>query len=538
MARNSRIILAQNIKLDKNYNNVTTLSESAMVSLISNNKITEANDYSFIRQSKNTISTNFSYYDCIRANYIAFQNPDYNNKWFFAFVDEVIYVNDACTQIVYTIDVWATWWDYWQADYCFVIREHVADDTVGLHTLLEGLETGEYVCNSKIKMESVGDTPDDLCYVLASTTSWHTKIDPFADAEKQEPNGGGRYNGIMSGAKYYRMDTINDVKQALVEMSEAGQVENVVGIFIAPKFLCPLDESSSDRAIRESLLPFTIGQAVGDMPQLDGYMPHNNKLLCYPYSYLYASNGAGGNAIYRYEDFSHRGTLDFQMDMLLCPSCSTRISPRDYKNVDINYEYGFAGAKYPIASFQTDMYTNWIVTQSVEIGGVRITNDQLNIGVALGSGLANLAGSVATGNVVGMTLGTVQSGVSVINSVQQMQQHELIAPQTTSQTSTSDVSMALGIAIPTFYKMSIKSEYAQIIDQYFDRYGYKVNKTKIPNLQGRPHWSYVQIASGESIGYGSTPAVYMQEINSICQKGVTIWKNHDEIGNYTLDNTI
>ena len=49
---------------------------------------------------------------------------------------------------------------------------------------------------------------------------------------------------------------------------------------------------------------------------------------------------------------------------------------------------------------------------------------------------------------------------------------------------------------------------------------------------------YVEIGKNESIGFGSVPTSYMEEINNACRKGVTIWHNHDNIGNYSLDNSI
>lgn len=47
---------------------------------------------------------------------------------------------------------------------------------------------------------------------------------------------------------------------------------------------------------------------------------------------------------------------------------------------------------------------------------------------------------------------------------------------------------------------------------------------------------------GESIGYTtdviSIPSASMDIINTAYQRGVTIWHNHDNIGDYTLSNTI
>lgn len=128
--QNSRIILSHHIKMDRNYNNVLSYNEQQVLSICQKNIIAEGNDYSFIRQDKNVISVPFNFPTCIQANYIAFQNTDYSAKWFFAWIDEVEYRNDGCTYLHYTIDVWSTWHDWWQAQPCFVVREHTNNDTI------------------------------------------------------------------------------------------------------------------------------------------------------------------------------------------------------------------------------------------------------------------------------------------------------------------------------------------------------------------------------------------------------------------------
>ena len=95
---NSRIILAKNIHIDKQYTNVLDYSEEQMLNLCLENKVAEANNYSFIRTNK-SINVAFSYNQCLQANYIAFQNPDYSNKWFFAWIDDVIYKGNNNTDL-------------------------------------------------------------------------------------------------------------------------------------------------------------------------------------------------------------------------------------------------------------------------------------------------------------------------------------------------------------------------------------------------------------------------------------------------------
>ena len=69
-------------------------------------------------------------------------------------------------------------------------------------------------------------------------------------------------------------------------------------------------------------------------------------------------------------------------------------------------------------------------------------------------------------------------------------------------------------------------------------FGYQINRVKVPNITGRTHWNYVEIGPSEDIGYGDVPTSYMEVINNACRKGVTIWHNHANVGNYSLSNTI
>ena len=101
--KNSEIIIARNIKLDKEYKNVLSYNESSMLSLVRSNMVASANNYSFIKPGKNQIDVSFSYSDCLKANYMAFQNPYYSNKWFFAFIDKIEYISNKYCKLPKTL---------------------------------------------------------------------------------------------------------------------------------------------------------------------------------------------------------------------------------------------------------------------------------------------------------------------------------------------------------------------------------------------------------------------------------------------------
>ena len=173
----SKIRLCKGINLDRDYVNVLNYTENQMVALCESQDhlVASANDYSFIR-NKGSISTNFKYDDALQSNYIAFQNKDYSNKWFFAWIDEVIYNGEENTEIKYTIDSWSTWFDYWTAKTCFVSREHVNNDTIGSNTIPEKLDIGDVVQESEIEDTSLSDYIDNYTYNVQQSFSAYKSL--------------------------------------------------------------------------------------------------------------------------------------------------------------------------------------------------------------------------------------------------------------------------------------------------------------------------------------------------------------------------
>ena len=89
-----------------------------------------------------------------------------------------------------------------------------------------------------------------------------------------------------------------------------------------------------------------------------------------------------------------------------------------------------------------------------------------------------------------------------------------------------------------FTRYSIKNEYAQRLDTYFDMYGYQTNKLKIPNLSNRPNWNYVKTLGANIIqGVGkNVPQEDLQEYKNLFNDGVTIWHNPATFLDYSQNN--
>lgn len=544
MALNSKIMICKNIKIDRNYKNCLTYTETEMLSLCNTNKVASADDFTFIGgKGSTTIEVPFTYSQCLSSNYLAFQNTLYSNKWYFCFIDRVEYRNDLSTRITFTVDYFHTWYDYYDKKACFVVREHVSDDTIGLHTIPENLETGEYIAYENDYLFDDANS----CYIAVSCTTLPSPI--------SEDYTGYQYGGIFSGAMLLLFDSPTEVTKFIKFMDEDAKADAIIAIFMVPtifkgdarfitySFVSPVETRSIKCAIPDSTTTATILESNKNITRptaVDGYIPKNNKLFCYPYSYFYVTNKAGADVEYHYEDFINNSP-SFTTIGVMSAGCSIRAVPKNYKKLAdlgsslLSYNYGISIAKYPICSWQSDVYTNWLTANGINIA-VSFATSALSIGAGVAM-LATGAGAMAgAGFIAGGVMG-------IAGEMKQEYEHSLTPPQAKGNTNAGDVQFASKGMGAMVYKMCVRNEYAKCIDDYFTIFGYKVNSLKVPNINTRPIYNFVQIGQGEILAYQknnvlSVPPLDLEEINNIYRKGVTLWHNHNNIGDYSLNNQI
>ena len=541
--RTGNVILAKDIKLDKNYKNIMDYTESQMVTLLQSKAVRTFSNCSFIRQGENAILVEIPYGDALKANYIGLQNPDYSNKWFFGFIDEVEYVSDKTTRINYTIDECATWFDYWNPRKCFVVREHTNDDTFGSNTIPEGIETGEFIRS----LNGSDYNYRGEFWLAFQVTELISNMDDAGIGTHR------LYNGIYNGLYIVLVDNYTTADLLVSAYDDAGKSESIISCFYIPKDLVTSYITNSGCVLHNTTTTIYFPRpsaSTANLPavsvnrptNLDGYVPRNNKLFTGEFCYLLVSNNAGSDAIYRFEDWRDLQTgvslnaASFSGYGSLSQGCSIRLVPDPYykatpgtpsyssiKSVD---KYGLTAGKLPICSWNSDYYTNWCTQNAVNIG-------LNNINTAVGT-----ISSLAQGDIIGGAMSLI-NGIG--QNVAKQYQADMVPNQAKGNTNTGDYSFSHNLQF-TLTAMTVRAEYAKIIDDWFDLFGYKTSRLKIPNQTGRQYWNFVQIAEGESIGFTtdtiSVPSASMDIINTAYQRGVTIWHNHDNIGDYSLNNTI
>lgn len=517
---NSKILLVKNIHIDRQYTNVLSYSEAQMLELCQANLVAQADNYSFLRPT-GSIMAGFTYAQCLQANYIAFQNPDYSNKWFFAWIDDVIYKGDKNTEITFTVDAWSTWFDKWQKKVCFINRQHVNNDTIGLHTIPENLDVGEVIEEDFEEYLTFGENNNDYYFVIEGTYNPITNKD-FVGVNK--------INGILNGNWIFLFDVysgsvgIPEINNFLADINSSSKIDSIKNIYILPKWICDnigttdYNKSSTFGSYKFKLLNSTddiveVSNTFNIIKKFKDYKPKNNKVFVYPYNYMLISNNVGNYNIYKYEDFYGENPL-LTVEGSVSVGGSVRLVPRNYKSIDKNYEESLPLAKFPTCSWSSDAFTNWLVSNAVNLGSQVVST---GIGIATGN-VPSVSGNIA----------------SIIGQFYQAS----LLPSIQGGNNTGDVNFSARKNTFSIHHMRVKTEYLKIIDDYFTRFGYALKSLAMPNITGRKYWNYVEIGANEEIGYGEVPAKYMDTINNACRRGVTIWHNHANVGNYSLNNTI
>ena len=479
--------------------------------------------------------------DTIRQyNYIMWQNSAYSNKWFYAFIKSMTYVSDGYTDIVFEVDPLQTWMFDITVRASFVEREHTNNDTAGNNTLPENVELGPYIKNSVVGTPQIG--PNDFWYAVG--------VSDIIGSMTYKPSS--KINGLPNGLFYIFTDSVSQLHEIAEMYDEAGKANAIYSMFVFPRAILQISQGDSvvnayknstwtydHGTMSKSLSVYvpTSSDIVGKIeesykiavPTKVGmsYTPRNKKLLTFPYCYFNISNNAGTTVSYCYEDFNGQPTFD--MDGVLTNGCATKLYPTNYKNMthfsgdlqDNPYEFGITGAKYPSISWNSDAYTNWL------------TQNAVNIGIGAGSTALSTVAGVATGNYVGAS-SSLLNGVS--NAVSQVYEASLVPDQASGNTNVGDLDFTKHKNKFTVFPMSIKPQYAKIIDDYFDLVGYKTCRVKVPNTAHRAEWWYTKTINVNIVG--NVPNDDMNKIKDAYNNGLTFWRNPANFLNYSLSNGI
>lgn len=497
MARMSEVNLCSNVPIDRD-NHPFFEAFSNQYAWFSGKSIISYSELSYTRAERTYVSIPSTYEDILPANYMFFRNVQYGNKVYFARITEKLYINDVTTRIYFEIDALQTFmFDITWLE-MFVEREMVDDDWAaggvpGYNSLMpEGLETGEYII---AQSQSVPLGAQEIYMYFTET--------PGGEAAHASI-----WQGVFTACDYevFTADAtgVANIQNRLNAYAAAGKSEAILSIMQVPA-----------NVMNGSQGPVQVGI---DFDGFEGYIPKNSKLYTQEFYYLELSNNSGEIAKYPIEYFPVPRIATFYQHHVGGIQPTAFIYPMAYKGSEFVPDEGMIINNFPVCAWNSDIFKNWW------------SQNKLSTILSIGGGLLTAGAGMAVASPAAAASGVA----SVANTLANVYEKSLTPNQSKGQVSGDYLNVWTEKQEFTFRVRSIKREFAERIDKYFDMYGYKVATVKKPNLLTRPHWNYVKTRNCHIEANCSIE--YSREIETLFDNGITLWRNGNLIGDYNRDN--
>lgn len=492
------------------------------------------------------------FYDC---NYLCFQNGGFGNKWLYAFISDILYINENCTAITFEIDVMQTWLFDFEIKKSFIERMHVADDTISRNVVEEDLNFMQryeyyYVENSRLfegstrPLDTDGEFDDHIIYDSIILVATSEDVD-----EEDEVLEGGLIQNTYQGLKYIGFNA-NDLGVGycnawLKRMNEGGKAGAINSISMVPsagltyssggngKLNINIEDPNGNVGEKEYLINYSTLD--------DDYIPKNNKLFCWPYHFFSITTLDGQSYDYKYEDIIESdpvpgtSTMKFKFKFAFGADPTYFMYPSYYMKCNNNYDYGIKLSGFPKCNWNFGVWENYYAQQDTNITLSMIAST-LGAGSAgagtAAQGLTSKAGA-GVSTAVGMFqagIGAVQAGLSTFGGLSVVKSQP---DQSKGANNVGGVNYNMETMDFWIIHKRLHWGYVVKIDDYFTKFGYRVNSTGVPNLHTRKYWNYLKLDQPSVTG--NMPVGDMRMIKQILSNGITFWHTTD-VGNYDLNN--
>lgn len=560
----TQIILCSGVNIDRSYAH-TLRSDNAQDQfnkiVAYKKRVFDKNTYQRSNEGKLRIQVLADdIYDC---NYLIFQNAAFGNKYFYAFIDSIDYINNNCTEISYSIDVMQTWLFDFTMQQSFVEREHSSSDAFGENVIPENLGSGDltveqiknfnfedkgytivvyYVPQVSVTTATIfehwnRDTP------IFSTNTW-IEI-PYATTNQTTC---GYY---VAGIHFDKTNPasvgkkLNNLVRAFNQRSN-----NIISMAEIPTAIFDACISYEKQDIITNTTLYKLETAIAQAKsfkyknQDKYYTPKNNKCYQYPYRQLMVTNNTGNTATFKWEDFKTSQEANFEVQGTILPTTETVLMPLEYKQLSKDYSSALVLNEFINVAWNEDSFTKWW-TQNKNSVALGMVSSAIGLGLGAASGIVAPA---ATALEIGLkTAASAQK--TIFDTIGQIKDAKNVPDQIYGQVGASSSRLINNKLGYTFYDMGTDGETIQSIDTYFTMFGYATKRVKIPNLFAvdsktkkslrRPRFNYLKtqgcVIHPSSARYGLN-AADEEKICGIFDNGITFWENLEDVGNYSLDN--
>lgn len=346
------------------------------------------NPQTYQRNGTGVIRVREKFENLVHCNYMMYKNSSHQNKWYYAFVENVEYVNENTTEVSFTIDVMQTWYFDYKLIPCFVDREHYDNDTIGASTIDEAIEMGEYIVYDSVPLVPPHEAGTDGHFIIGieyNTTNNQMLVwQQGNECEMQD---------IPSGESYYSMTNLvpratqgtgipfvannqTSRENALLKLQNAiklldTETANIVCIYVVPSEIANMDATGDNgkdviEYVGWTRLPYKEVSQPLYFPyryRSTTYTPKNKKLYQHPYQLATVSDNAGNNKDYLWENFYNFNVPDMKARFLFryngAIDPTLELIPYHYNGVETYYNESTFITGFPSVLWSEDSYARW-----------------------------------------------------------------------------------------------------------------------------------------------------------------------------------
>ena len=383
---NSTIHLLQNIPLTNAYIHTVDYSNAtAQYNDFITYKIATFTDYTYIRN--NTVKIEGQIANLYAVNYMLFKNTAYENKWWYAFVTNVSYVNDNTVLITYELDIMQSFLFDYMTMPSYIERETVEHDTIFANLTEEELEIGEYELKERVHPNYFN--AGNLCAIVGVSRK-------ISDSSGDFEISANLLYGMPTYETYYLFTTPLDLQNFYQYYASNGNTEDLLEMVLFPSGFIRASDWATDsqgfkyfkstdgngNPLSPNYVSMSLPVAVKGTTAFQTYVPKNAKMYNSPYFKIICTDLEGNAAEYSpeyfYTSLNSQATdpnmqdttkMYFMLSMPVNSIPQPVVMPQFYKTKDFVYNknYIFIGTAFGQMPLLTDTYAAWYAMNSAQL---------------------------------------------------------------------------------------------------------------------------------------------------------------------------
>lgn len=346
---------------------------------------------------------------------------------------------------------------------------------------------------------------------------------------------------------------ISDVRKAIFDTGRYGSPDGQIPYV---KRICSFDK-----------INYQLGDTQKIYPKKSDYSyDFEPRVLCYPFRYFLITDYSSNPMLIKPERIEDNNTNNFKVKVK-----TTAISSESKYNIYVeNYKYdddgnleGMCNSTALMLPVTSSAYSQFLATSASSfnqsVTNALLENDltlkhntqsnNLNFAQNTFGSALNIAGSLLSGNVGGilggannLAFGFLQNDLAnrQANENSQLNEHNIISMKNAKVNDMLTTPNSIKTAgNDTLFNLINSNQRVDLLEyrcnvqqmskaqEYFKRYGYKVNSYDYINLTCRKHYNYVKTNVCNIVG-ARIPHEYLDEIKAIFNNGITVWHMDNE----------